>query len=83
MNTITTYPWGTVLRTRVEDKQALIDKAFDLMMDYLDSNEWDDVPTQQPISIATGIFNEWGYHGWAEDSRHRTAPRARKNRATK
>jgi hypothetical protein len=50
MTTLTTYPWGTVLRTRTEDKQALINKAVDLIMDYIDTNEWDYVPTHEPMS---------------------------------
>ena len=50
MFTITTYPWGTVQRTRTEDRQALIDRAMDLIMDHLNSNEWDDVPTRESMS---------------------------------
>ena len=50
MFTITTYPWGTVQRTRTEDRQALIDHAMDLIMDHLNTNEWDDVPTYEPMS---------------------------------
>ena len=53
MFTITTYPWGTVQRTRVEDKQAIWEHAIDLVMDRIDSmtaTEWDDVPTYEPMS---------------------------------
>lgn len=51
MTTLTTYTWGTVLRTREEDRQGLINQAMDLIMDYIDTDPIDDLPTYESNGI--------------------------------
>lgn len=46
----------TVLRTRVEDRDALIARAMDLVEDYCNTNEWDYVPTHEPMSTPSKPF---------------------------
>lgn len=58
MATLTTYPWGTVLRTREEDKPATWEHAINLVMDCIDTmttSEWDNLPTYEPTGIGRHI----------------------------
>ena len=75
----------TVLYTRTPEDRRMDawEEAVARVLDTVDMGEWDNVPTHEPINISTGVLHEWGYYGWGDDTRHRTTPRARKNRATK
>ena len=53
MATMYTRPDGTnVLRTNrdADRRQRLIEQAVDLIIDYMDTNEWDEIPTWEPMS---------------------------------
>lgn len=53
MATMTTYSWGTVLRTREEDRVALIKRAAAIFIDSVEEDAWDDVPTWEAMSRRT------------------------------
>ena len=74
----------TVLYTREAPSfMDAVRNAVDEIFAILDERPEDLLPTQEPINISTGFLHEWGYYGRGDDSRHRTSPRARKNRNTK
>lgn len=52
MATMVAYPWGTVLYTREEEsRQTLIERAVESIFDFMDSTEWDDVPTYESTGL--------------------------------
>jgi hypothetical protein len=74
--------------TPAERQERAWAEAVARVLDVVEANEWEDLPTVEPINLVTGVKNSgYSVSGWECDSRHQE-PRfgkatSRKNRNTK